>query len=247
MLEVSFAYSFDFIRASQSVVNAVLCTPGALSAYRRESVMPVLHEWLNQKFCGRPANIGEDRAMTNLILRSGYHVHFQRDAMVYTKVPTSYTKLCRMLLRWARSNFRETLLMSKFAFRKFRETPATGARINLLLGWMGITMSQSLLLVTAAHFFSMPAVVGLNLLVGSAIASLIPGLFYAVRHRSTNALWACPYSSFWVFGLSWIGLYAVFTSHKSGWLTRGADRPVRTPERIPHQAVMEGRLRKAAA
>jgi len=31
MLEVSFAFSFDFIRASQSQVNSVLCTPGALS------------------------------------------------------------------------------------------------------------------------------------------------------------------------------------------------------------------------
>ena len=111
---------------------------------------------------------------------------------------------------------------------------------------MGITISQLLLAVTAVHFFSMPALVGVNLLVGSTIASVVPGLFYAIRHRSANALWACPYSSFWVFSLSWIGLYAMFTSHKSGWLTRGVDRPVRTAESIPHQEVIERRLRKAA-
>ncbi|MBF0234912.1 MAG: glycosyltransferase family 2 protein, partial [Desulfamplus sp.] len=76
MLDVVFVYSFDFIRASQSMVKAVMCTPGALSAYRRNVVMDILQEWLHQKFCGQPANIGEDRAMTNLILREGYHVLF---------------------------------------------------------------------------------------------------------------------------------------------------------------------------
>ena len=39
MLDVSFAFSFEFLRASQSVVNTVFCTPGALSAYRRQPVM----------------------------------------------------------------------------------------------------------------------------------------------------------------------------------------------------------------
>lgn len=221
MLEVSFAYSFDFLRASQSAVNAVLCTPGALSAYRSEIVRDVLGDWLNQRFCGRIANIGEDRAMTNLVLRSGYHVHYQRDAVVYTKVPTRYANLCRMLLRWARSNVRETIVMSRFAFRRFRETPATGARINLLLGWRNMTVGQIMLIFTAVHFVTMPMVFGVNLVIGAAIASAVPGLFYAIRYRSGNAVWATPYSCFWVFGLTWIGFYALFTAHKSRWLTRG--------------------------
>ena len=72
MLEVSFAYSFEFLRASQSAVNTVFCTPGALSAYRRSVVMQVLDRWMKQTFFGRPAKIGEDRAMTNAILRSGF-------------------------------------------------------------------------------------------------------------------------------------------------------------------------------
>jgi len=232
MLEVSFAYSFDFLRAGQSVVNSVLCTPGALSAYRREIVTEVLSQWLNQKFCGRPANIGEDRAMTNLILRSGYHVHYARNAVVYTKVPTSYRMLCRMFLRWARSNVRETLVMSRFAFHRFRETPATGARINLLMGWMNLTVGQILKIVTVVHVTWLPVVLGPQLLLATALASCAPGLFYALRYHSLSAVWAFPYGFFWLLGLSWIGAYAIVTPQKSSWLTRGSVvRPAR-PELI---------------
>lgn len=237
MLEVNFAYSFDFIRASQSAVNSVLCTPGALSAYRRDVVLNVLPQWLNQRFCGRPANIGEDRAMTNLVLRSGYHVHFQRDAVVYTKVPTKYRDLCRMFLRWARSNVRETIVLTRFAFRKFRKTPVTGTRINLLLGWRSMTVGQAMLVLAAEQFISLPMVFAVNLVVGSTIASLVPGLFYAIRYRSGNAVWATPYSCFWIFCLSWIGFYAVFTPHKSRWLTRGLVKERKLQEPAATKAV----------
>ena len=33
-------------------------------------------------------------------------------------------------------------------------------------------------------------------------------------------LWAIPYSVFYVVALAWIPVYAIFTVHKSGWLTR---------------------------
>ncbi|HPS53250.1 MAG TPA: glycosyltransferase [Phycisphaerae bacterium] len=220
MLDVSFTYSFDFIRASQSYVNSVLCTPGALSAYRADIVNSVREEWLKQTFCGRPANIGEDRAMTNLILRNGYHVHFQQDAIVYTKVPTDYKTLCKMFLRWARSNVRETLVISGFAFKKFRPTPATGTRVNLLLQIIQMTLPILLQIQTVFCLIAAPFIFGTHLIFGAMIASLIPIAVYTWRHRNGNGLWAIPYSVFWVFGLSWIAPYALFTAHKGGWLTR---------------------------
>ena len=142
MLEVSFAFSFDFLRAGQSVINSVMCTPGALSAYRREVVLNVLFEWLNQKFFGRPANIGEDRAMTNLILRNGYYVHYERDAVVHTTCPVTFGKLWKMFLRWARSNIRETIVITRFVFRKFRDDGALGLRINVLMNLLNMTFGQ---------------------------------------------------------------------------------------------------------
>jgi hyaluronan synthase len=225
MLNVVFVYSFDFIRATQSMVNTVMCTPGALSAYRRDIVMRVLPVWLNQKFCGRPANIGEDRAMTNLILREGYRVLFQENAKVFTDVPTHYTKLCKMLLRWGRSNVRETIVMSRFAFRPFRDEPMLGARINLLLGGLNLTASQFMLMLTWVSILLYPGVIYLNIACGMVMTSSLSAALYAWRYRSLGFIWAYAYSFFWFASLFWIIPYAIVTPHRTGWLTRELPSP----------------------
>ena len=233
MLDVSFAFSFEFLRASQSVVNTVFCTPGALSAYRRTSVMQVLDTWMGQTFLGRPAKIGEDRAMTNAILRSGYHVTFQSNAVVYTNVPVRYKGLCKMFLRWARSNVRETLVMATFIFGKFRQTPATGARINFLLSAIRLILPNLLLIGMAGCVFWKPSVFLSHILFSACLAGSVPAIFYAWRRRfSTEALWAILYTMFWIFGLSWIAPYALFTAGNSNWLTRDLDKKKRMPRWI---------------
>src|SRR5690606_36479754 len=93
MLNVSFVFSFEFIRSAQSVLGSVLCTPGALAAYSSKAVMNCLPEWINQTFMGQPTDIGEDRAMTNMILKQGYHVLFQRNAYVLTNIPEKFSSL----------------------------------------------------------------------------------------------------------------------------------------------------------
>ncbi|HWL87299.1 MAG TPA: glycosyltransferase family 2 protein, partial [Polyangiaceae bacterium] len=54
MLEVQYALAFDFGRAAQSTYRCVACCPGALSAVRREVILPHLTEWTHQTFLGRP-------------------------------------------------------------------------------------------------------------------------------------------------------------------------------------------------
>jgi len=248
MLEVAFAYSFDFLRAGQSVVNTVMCTPGALSAYRRDVCLSVLFEWVNQKFCGKAANIGEDRAMTNLILRSGYYVQYQRDAMVHTNVPITFTKLWKMLLRWARSNIRETLVITRFVFGKFKHDDALSLRINVLVSVMNMTAGQIMHISTLALLACLPLVVGPKMLIGAAVASCAPGIFYAYRYKSHQAIYALPYSFFWMACLSWISMYATMSPHKTGWMTRNLQKPsvpwTPTPGKEPFAT--PGRLRKAA-
>jgi hyaluronan synthase len=228
MLEISFAYSFEFLRASQSAINTVFCTPGALSAYRRSAVMKVLDGWMKQTFLGRPAKIGEDRAMTNAILRSGYHVTFQSNAAVYTNVPTQYKALCKMFLRWARSNVRETLVMASFIFSRFRQTPALGARVNFLLSAMRLVLPHVLLGGLVGCIAWQPTVFLPHVLFSACISGLIPAAFYAWRRNfSAEALLAIPYSLLWIFGLSWIAPYALVTAANSNWLTRDLSKKKR--------------------
>ena len=239
MLDVSFMFGFDFMRASQSEVETVMCTPGALSAYRRPVVMKVLNEWLNQTFFGKPANIGEDRAMTNLILRDGYFVRFQQNAVVYTNVPVRYRNLCKMFLRWARSNVRESIVMARFAFRRFRESSMLGARINLVLLLLSMTVCQALLASTLVCLVMQPALFGINTLFGIVISSTFPAALYALKCRNSDCLAAYVYGVYWFLSLSWIAPYALFTSHRSGWLTRQIKSANAQPEYVPQPAFSE--------
>src|SRR5512135_2885715 len=118
MLHVRYILSFDFLRAVQSTYRTVYCCPGALSAYRTAAVLQVLDAWKNQTFLGVPCTYGEDRSMTNFMLSLGYDVVYQRTAVVHTKVPETYSKLCRMFLRWDRSYVKEEIRFARIVWSR---------------------------------------------------------------------------------------------------------------------------------
>lgn len=220
MLNVSFAFSFEFVRSAQSALGTVLCTPGALAAYRKEAVMNCLPEWINQTFNGQPSDIGEDRAMTNMILKQGYDVLFQRKAYVYTNIPERYKNLYKMFIRWERSNVRENIAMSKFAFSNFREGSKIGARVLLLNQWTKILMAYPLILLMISFIVMYPLLFLTSSLISILIFSSVQALFYAKKHNIAESFWAYPYSIFYTFTLFWITPYAIATASRSGWLTR---------------------------
>ncbi|MGB8703884.1 MAG: glycosyltransferase family 2 protein [Gillisia sp.] len=221
MLNVSFVFSFEFIRSAQSVLGSVLCTPGALAAYRSKAVMNCLPDWINQSFMGQPTDIGEDRAMTNMILKQGYHVLFQRNAHVLTNIPEKFSSLHKMFTRWERSNVRENLMMSKFAFTPFRNGSKSGARFLLINQWMRMITTYPLFLIMIILLISHPVLFLSSTLLSILILSTLPALFYAKKYDLSEAFWAYSYSIFYTFGLFWITPYAMATANRRGWLTRG--------------------------
>ncbi|WP_373056203.1 glycosyltransferase [Zunongwangia sp. H14] len=221
MLNVSFVFSFEFIRSAQSVLGSVLCTPGALAAYRGKAVMNCLPDWINQTFMGQPTDIGEDRAMTNMILKQGYHVLFQRNAFVLTNIPEKFSSLHKMFTRWERSNVRENLMMSKFAFKNFRNGSQSGPRILLLNQWVQMLTTYPLFLIMIVLLLLHPVLFISSTLLSILIFSTLPALFYARKYNIPEAFWAYSYSIFYTFGLFWIAPYAMATANRRGWLTRG--------------------------
>lgn len=220
MLNVSFVFSFEFIRAAQSSIGFVLCTPGALSAYRREAVMYSLDQWINQTFLGNDATIGEDRAMTNLILKQGFEVKFQRNANVLTNTPTGFKTLHKMFTRWGRSNVRETLMMGKFVFQSFRSSKKTGARFIYLHQCMKLFMALPLFVLMFYFLLTHPFLYVTSALVATFIFSSIQMIFFTKQYNLLEALWAYPYSVFYLFALFWIFPFSILTVKNGGWLTR---------------------------
>jgi len=220
MLNVSFVFSFEFIRSAQSSLGFVLCTPGALSAYRREAVLHCLNDWIEQKFMGNFATIGEDRAMTNLILKQGYDVQFQKNANVLTNTPTGFKTLHKMFTRWGRSNVRETLMMNRFVFKNFRENNKAGARFIFLNQWVKLLLVYPMTILMLYFLLSHPLLYLSSALTGTFIFSSIQMLFFTRRYNFVDALWAYPYSVFYLFALFWIFPFAIATVKNGGWLTR---------------------------
>ena len=220
MLNVSFVMSFEFVRSAESMLGSVLCTPGALAAYKRDAVFNCLPEWINQTFMNKPSDIGEDRAMTNMILKQGKEVLFQRNAHVLTNVPESYQGLYKMFIRWGRSNVRENIMMSKYVFTDFKKESKFGARLFFLNQSLNIILTYPFLLFMAFFIITHPLLFLSSTLLGILIISSFPVLFYAKRYNFSESIWAYTYSILFSFGLFWITPYSIATAGRSGWLTR---------------------------
>ncbi len=221
MLDVSFVMSFEFVRSAESNLNSVLCTPGALAAYRSSAVFKCLPEWINQTFMGQPSDIGEDRAMTNMILKQGKHVLFQKNAVAYTNVPEKYPGLYKMFIRWGRSNVRENIAMAKYVFTDFREGSKLGSRLLFITQASRIIMAYPFMAFMLFFVLTHPLLFLGSTLLSILVLSTFSVLFYSYRYKIKESIWAYSYSIFYTFALFWITPYAIATASRRGWLTRG--------------------------
>ncbi len=218
-LKCYYSLSFKFVRAYQNAFFGIYCAPGAISAYRASAVRPVLDEWLSQRFLGVPCATGEDRALTNLVLRGGGLTAYQQNAVVRSAVPVTYAAMVNMFLRWARSNIRETIVLWSFLWLRFRQPRLAAFRFNMALVLLSLVLSpvlaaNAVLLVYANQDLALHYLAG-----GMAFSLFSAGVYYA-SERDRDWLWLLGYHAFWLVGISWIVPYALCTLRNTSWLTR---------------------------
>lgn len=219
MLHVRFILSFDFLRSAQSVFRTVYCCPGALAAYRTSVVHAVLPEWQGQTFFGAPCTYGEDRALTNLILREGYDTVYQRSAVVHTIVPETYGKLCRMYLRWDRSYIREEIRFAGRVVWKRPPGPRALALYESTVTNLRFPIAYSAMALWALNAAHDPATI-VRMLLAIMVVSTLYTLYYLRSERSWDFVFGILYGYFSFFALTWIFPYAALTLRARGWLTR---------------------------
>lgn len=240
-LKTTFSLSFKFVRAYQSEFRGVFCTPGAISIYRGSVVRKVADEWLNQTFWGVPCAIGEDRAMTNLILREGWLTAYQENARVWTKVPTTYMGMTKMLLRWARSNIRETIVLNRFMFKRFRPSGrfVTSFRINMMLVLSTLIVPYLLIGNNWAFLFT-NAVFALRHAGMVVVYAGTMAYIYYRNEKDSDWIWILFYEFFWVTCLAWIMPWAAMTLRNAGWLTRGSSAAKPQPATLAIEPALSG-------
>ena len=219
MLSIRYSISFNFGRAYQSVYGTVFCCPGALTAYRKTVLQKFIKSWVNQKFLNTHCTYGEDRALTTQILKAGYMTRFQSNALVYTKVPSRFSQMVRMYVRWTRSYLRESILFAKFMFSKYR----TKRRILPIFDFFFLNILHpfhifSLGIVTYS-FFVHPLFI-LRHIAFLVIFSFLLSLYYLRTNKSLTFLYGIPYALMTAFCMWWLVPFAALTMKNQSWLTR---------------------------
>ena len=219
MLEVQYSLAFDFARAAQSTYRAVACCPGALSAFRRELVVPFLEEWTGQKFLGRPVNHGEDQALTNIVLRQGKDTVYQRTAVVHTLAPTTYRGMTRMFVRWDRSYIVEGLSFAKFMFTRYRERHRVLPVVTFVVTNLRIAIF-CWGLIALPSVFREDAGSALHGAIALSLGALFSAAYYLRIERSFRFVYGALYAGYSVLLLQWVLPWALVTVRDERWGTR---------------------------
>jgi hyaluronan synthase len=219
ILSARFFLTFDLARTAQSRAGAVLCTPGALSAYRKSAVDEVLEAWSTQTFMGQPCTIAEDRALTTWLLRSGHRSVYQRSAVVRTIMPTTLARVGRMLVRWERGNIREDFVMLPLLFTRWRERDRLWPALEIGFELCQYPVAWLSLGLLAARVIDHPmALVGIAGCV--VLGGVVQSLWILRSSRLADFVYGVQYALFAYVGLQWVFPYSLVTVRDGRWLTR---------------------------
>lgn len=219
MLKANFAMAFDFTRAIQSTFSTVFCTSGAFSVYRRSILDEIIHKWHGQTFMGRRCTYGEDRSLTNHILRTGAGAVFQRTATAFTEVPEKLFKILKMLTRWGRSNIRESIVFSKIMFARTRKG-------NMLMPFLEFLFTIAIVFIHIGmfYYFLFSGLVNGDFILRAMAYTVMFGFFYMLYYIRIEGFSDFPYilvfSVFSAVFMVWIFTVAFFTVNTRSWSTR---------------------------
>jgi hyaluronan synthase len=230
MQAVRYYVAFKVCKAAESVFGAVTCCSGCFAAYRREAIMPHLEAWEHQRFLGRESTYGDDRSLTNHVLR-GWRVIYDQHAVSHTIVPTTFRSFMTQQIRWKRSWTRESLRVSRFMWRKHP--------IASVSTYVGIVLPLVAPVTALRAVTWRPVVEGgagpFVYLLGIYAMALAYGLYYAVRHSRYDTRWifGIVFVFFYLAFLLWQTYWAIFTTRKSTWGTRSVSQEPAAPAAAP--------------
>src|SRR3954469_5724369 len=219
MQAVRYYVAFRVCKAAESIFGAVTCCSGCFSAYRRVAIMPRLEWWEDQRFLGRPSTFGDDRSLTNCVLRE-WRVIYHAEAVAHTIVPDNFRQFMKQQMRWKRSWTRESFIVAGFMWRK-HPVAALAVYVGMVLP---LIAPFSALRAIAFHPLFQGHAAPFVYLVGVYSMALVYSLYYAVRRRDYGPLWlfGVAFVFFYLAFLIWQTYYAILTARSSSWGTRPA-------------------------
>jgi hyaluronan synthase len=214
MQTIRYYIAFSVYKAAESVFGTVTCCPGCCSAYRKAYIAPVIERWLHQTFLGKECTFGDDRSLTNFVIRD-YEAVYSPEARAHTVVPDTFSKYMRQQQRWKKSWIRETFIASTFMWRK-HPLAAISFYAYVFLAFMSPIVFIRAMFVHPLLIGALPVIY----LLGLFLMLFLHGLFY--RLRVGPRPWFFAIVNFWfnTVILMWQLPWALFTIRDSRWGTR---------------------------
>lgn len=225
---VSYALSFLVIKSTENIFRKIQCLSGPLVAIRRKCFEEVRPEIETRNFLGIRITNGEDRALTQMLLRAGYDTYLNKDAVCWTTVPNKIGQYTKQQLRWRRSAIGQwidaVIKLPKMVF----SSGVISTSLSLLP--IFVMLSWNMLLIFSWLSGNLIAVLSKILLFHICMASII-GFFFHEYSKSlpsedyfgnkTSLFYSLIIASLWFpfsgFIITW---FASFTLDDGGWVTR---------------------------
>lgn len=214
MQAVRYYIAFRIMKAAESYFDAVTCLSGPLSCYRKDLLIKYMDAWLNQRFLGEKATFGDDRSMTNFILREN-RTGYQDTAICNTIVPNRYDIFLKQQMRWKRSWLRESLIAAGFMWKK-EPFMALSFYMGVLVPLLApIIVIYNMIYIPITHrVFPFTFIIGIFLM---ALLMSMAQLFLRKSSTWVYGLWFCLYYEavlLWQMPIAWV------TFWKTTWGTR---------------------------
>ena len=115
-LTLRYRHEYPFLAAAG---DAIICLSGRTAFYRREVILPMLPDLVNETFLGKPVISGDDKRLTYLVLAAGWKVAYQNTSHVYTPGMANLGAYLKQRLRWTRNSLRADLkaILSGWPFK----------------------------------------------------------------------------------------------------------------------------------
>ena len=206
-------FSFNLERACESYWETVLCIAGPMGCYKVDVLKEILDEWFDQKFLGQKCTFGDDRHLTNRILKTGKKVIYTEYAVGYTDTPPEYGKYYKQQTRWSKSYFREYLFNLQ--------------SLHLHSFWMGYELTYQVVYFFLLMYWSLYILYFGSILQQSIallitlIMSILKSLYGVFKSKNKYYIFFFLYSYIYYLIIIPSKIHALITLWDMEWGTRG--------------------------
>ncbi len=208
--------SFRALKATESVFDMVFCCSGCFSAYRKSYVLPILDKWLDEKFLGKTVTFGDDRALTNWIIRQGYKTVYVAEAKATTVVPETIKVFLKQQVRWKKGWFINSIRIAPEVVRRDKFVAFTYFLPLIALTLLTPFIAFKALILNPLFFGIAPWLY----IIGILLVAFLMFMHYNYHEGGKYGKYMIAWGILNMTILSYVLVYALFDLRNMAWGTR---------------------------